>query len=180
MQNDQLQHYGVKGMRWGVRRTVAQLGRRLGLFQKRPPAAKTNSETASKPKPKKISEMSDDELRQKLARFDLEKRYKQALSEMTPKPTQSWIKKFLIESGDKAIRTMRDKAFEQIAKNIFETKSEERRTNTSFTDYTKASDKSLSDALKRKANEAAYKKLLDKEGAATSKPKVYKKLKPKS
>lgn len=56
MENNELYHHGVKGQKWGVRRTPKQLGH-------------------DKPK-KRMSELSDDELNRKVKRLELEKRYK--------------------------------------------------------------------------------------------------------
>lgn len=85
-----LAHHGIKGMRWGVRRTEAQLARARGelpneskstgskktgrsLFAKKP-----KKKAVEKPKKteKKVSEMSDEELRSRIARLQLEKQYR--------------------------------------------------------------------------------------------------------
>jgi len=62
MNNNELYHHGVKGMKWGVRRTPAQLGR----------ASKKSSSNTNRDAVKK---MSDTELRQKLNRLNMEKQY---------------------------------------------------------------------------------------------------------
>ena len=61
---EMLQHYGILGMKWGVRRTPAQLTRANGR------AGKTESS----------DEMSDSELRSKINRLQMEKQYKQLTS----------------------------------------------------------------------------------------------------
>lgn len=55
MENTELTHWGVKGMRWGVRRTPAQLGhdtsptkRRFGLFKKKSPEQQAETVEARK------------------------------------------------------------------------------------------------------------------------------------
>ena len=78
-------HYGVPGMKWGVRRTPAQLGRKQtssskSLFEKKKskPKAKAKSESSKKetaPKPKSVKEMSDDELNSAIRRMQLEQTY---------------------------------------------------------------------------------------------------------
>lgn len=56
-----LEHYGVKGMKWGVRRTQKQLAR-----------ARASQRTSYKKGPK---ELSTDELKRRVARMETEKRY---------------------------------------------------------------------------------------------------------
>lgn len=86
--SDQLVHYGIKGMRWGIRRTEAQLVRARGELPSQQKVAnkpgglfsKKKKTTAKKEEPKKtekkISEMSDEELRAKINRLQLEKQYR--------------------------------------------------------------------------------------------------------
>lgn len=103
MKNDELKHYGVKGMKWGIRRTPAQLGHTTKSKKKReaadedsgeskPSAGKRiasavkNRRAASQQKKvekssdkqvskKKVSEMSDEELRRVVKRLQLEEQY---------------------------------------------------------------------------------------------------------
>lgn len=75
MENTTLAHYGIKGMKWGVRRTEAQLARARGKT-----ITKTNStseKNPAAPKKKSLSEMSDEELRRTVDRLNLEARYRQ-------------------------------------------------------------------------------------------------------
>lgn len=87
MDNNELMHYGVPGMKWGVRRTPAQLGRKKtssskSLFEKKKPKPKpkVKSESSKKetaPKPKSVKEMSDEELSTAISRLQLEQKYKE-------------------------------------------------------------------------------------------------------
>lgn len=87
MDNNELMHYGVPGMKWGVIRTPAQLGRKKtssskSLFGKKKskPKPKTKPESSKKetaPKKKSVKEMSDEELNAAISRLQLEQRYKE-------------------------------------------------------------------------------------------------------
>ena len=93
--NNELYHHGIKGMKWGVRRTAAQLGHDTGKIdlqktKKKVDAAGTIvnetrniNNTASKKVQKKaqkqkLSEaktMSDQELRERVNRLNMEQQY---------------------------------------------------------------------------------------------------------
>ena len=90
-----LYHHGVKGMKWGVRRTPAQLGhkttsskkKKTGLFSKskqetkKKTVVKSTEHTEQKPKKKSVKEMTDQELMTQINRMRLEQQYAQ----LTPK-----------------------------------------------------------------------------------------------
>lgn len=63
-----LVHYGILGMKWGIRRTPAQLSRDRRTHKK------------SSDKKKNVKEMSDDELRRTVNRLQLERQYSQLSS----------------------------------------------------------------------------------------------------
>lgn len=108
MAYNELYHHGVKGMKWGVRRTPAQLGhkprrKRMGistLFRKKKRVVRRIPDQPVQTQPikrkKTISEMSDDEIKARIARMDLENLYKQKLSQVNP-PKESAAKKFVLE-----------------------------------------------------------------------------------
>lgn len=85
----ELCHHGIKGMRWGIRRTPAQLGHKTKSGKssssgKKPEPEKKSEKTSSEteaPKKKSISEMSDDELRAAINRIQLEKSYAAAIAQ---------------------------------------------------------------------------------------------------
>lgn len=72
MSDSYLKHHGIKGMQWGVRRTVGQLGSsRISKGRRDDTAEKTNN----KMKKAEIKSMSDVELRQKINRIQMEQQY---------------------------------------------------------------------------------------------------------
>lgn len=86
MNDNELYHYGVLGMKWGVRRKRKS----------------SNVETA-KPKKKTLSEMSDDELQSAINRLQIEKKYKGLVSELNPQQeskAKAFIKRVLERSGE--------------------------------------------------------------------------------
>jgi len=76
-----LTHYGVKGMKWGVRRSDAQLAAAPAA---RAPRMSEDARTATKLQDKAdfkgTGTLSNQEMRQLLERMDLERRYDQAIS----------------------------------------------------------------------------------------------------
>ena len=84
MEHD-LKHYGILGMRWGVRRSPAQLDRVNSSKKKNIDSSgegvkKTSSTTVRKTSSttvkKSIKDFSDDDLKKKISRLELEKKYK--------------------------------------------------------------------------------------------------------
>lgn len=81
----ELMHYGVPGMRWGVRKARPTSSEQRGLFGwKRKPKTDDKQLTQKPVKKKKLSEMSDDEIKAKLARIELERQYKEATNKKPP------------------------------------------------------------------------------------------------
>ena len=81
MDNNELMHHGILGMKWGVRRyqnkdgSLTSAGKRrvqTGEIGKTSDSA-VSSESSHK---RSVKEMSDSELRDKISRLELEKRYK--------------------------------------------------------------------------------------------------------
>lgn len=71
---NELYHHGIKGMKWGVRRTKKQLDRAAGRTKK------TSSSKTS------VKDLSDDELKKRIRRLQDEKTYRDLLkSEQQPK-----------------------------------------------------------------------------------------------
>lgn len=73
MENIELRHHGIKGMKWGVRRTEAQLARARGKGEVSEDYAKAHSK-------KSVKTMSDAELRSRLNRIQMEQQYSKLVS----------------------------------------------------------------------------------------------------
>lgn len=103
-----IEHHGVPGQRWGIRRTLAQLGHLVKTgYKKASSSLKTGYKKASSSlkeandkrkkkiaekkaaaaaeKPKSLQEMSDAEIRKCIDRMQLEKQYKGLYRELHPK-----------------------------------------------------------------------------------------------
>lgn len=104
MKNNELYHYGILGMRWGVRRTPAQLGR--STTGKKTSSSKSNSKkvssTSKQSNKKSVKDMTDDELKSKINRLELEKRYKD-LSSSDSSKGKVFTKQYLAEAGKKML-----------------------------------------------------------------------------
>lgn len=85
--NDSLVHYGVKGQKWGIRRTPEQLGHRTIGSMKRH-GEKTHEDYAATHNNDKLSTISDAELRRRLNRLNMEKQY----TDMMNTPSKKGVK----------------------------------------------------------------------------------------
>ena len=82
--DNELYHHGVKGMKWGVRKTPVRSSggttrkrksNTLSLFKKKKTTRKVSSANSSPSQTKSIKDMSDDELERKIERARLEQKY---------------------------------------------------------------------------------------------------------
>lgn len=77
MDNNELYHYGVLGMKWGVRRSPSQLGHKIRIKRKKKPSEPVHEDYKKAHSKKSVSSMSDAELRNRNNRLQMERQYAQ-------------------------------------------------------------------------------------------------------
>lgn len=120
----ELTHHGILGMHWGVRRTPAELGHAPkgekssgsgSEGQKKESTSTSSSGQGSK----RVSEMSDEELRARLNRLNMEEQYASILarrSEASKSRLSKMADKALSQLGDRAVGWAVDMAANAILK----------------------------------------------------------------
>lgn len=135
---DLIYHFGIKGMKWGIRRYQNKDGSLTAAGKKRynegeqSSKEKTVSSTSSN-RSRSISELSDTELRTRINRLNLEKQYKQLISEGVSSNTKQVKegKSFANEIKDRAVKNVFLPAAEEIGRQVVRSKLAEF-TNKAF------------------------------------------------
>lgn len=81
--DDSIEHHGVKGMKWGVRRNNTGWVGPSGLPSRK--KIQGHKQASVESKSKSTKNMTNSELREQIERLQMEKQYRQLTSEMTPR-----------------------------------------------------------------------------------------------
>ena len=118
MSDYELYHYGIKGMKWGIRRTAAQLGHKVSDVYKKYRDAKKAKTEAKKKASRSVKDMTDAELREKINRLTLERNVldlERQVSSLSPKKISVGKKiadsmgNVLLDAGQNAMRQALDR-----------------------------------------------------------------------
>lgn len=121
MEEQALVHYGILGMKWGVRRSKAELARVRGKKTSDSGDDSDDKKQTTAKRSKSISEMSDDELRKTVQRLQLEKQYR----DLNPKQVSAGqkivdkiLKDVVVPAATEVGRNLLKEEFGKLAKEI--------------------------------------------------------------
>ena len=159
-------HHGIIGMKWGVRRYQNKDGTLTNAGKARyatdgdagSPAPKSSTGKKTDTSSKSVSEMSDEELRARLNRINMEDQYNAAMAKRNPQKDQR-VNKLVNDLAEQAVRNFAQKGIEKLVKKVFDEKEVDKITKYDTEDLSKVGDKALAAMLKRASTENALRKL---------------------
>ena len=159
-------HHGIIGMKWGVRRyqnkdgTLTNAGKARYSTDSDAGSPAPNSGVGKKTdtSSKSVSEMSDEELRTRLNRINMEDQYNAAMAKRNPQKNQR-VNKLVNDLAEQAVRNFAQRGIEKLVKKVFDDKEVDKITKYDTADLSKVGDKALAAMLKRASTENALRKL---------------------
>ena len=159
-------HHGIIGMKSGVRRyqnkdgTLTNAGKTRYSTDSDAGSSAPNSGVGKKTdtSSKSVSEMSDEELRSRLNRINMEDQYNAAMAKRNPQKNQR-VNKLVNDLAEQAVRNFAQKGIEKLVKKVFDDKEGDTITKYDTADLSKVGDKALAAMLKRASTENALRKL---------------------
>ena len=159
-------HHGIIGMKWGVRRyqnkdgTLTNAGKARYSTDSDAGSPAPNSGVGKKTdtSSKSVNEMSDEELRSRLNRINMEDQYNAAMAKRNPQKNQR-VNKLVNDLAEQAVRNFAQKGIEKLVKKVFDDKEADTITKYDTADLSKVGDKALAAMLKRASTENALRKL---------------------
>ena len=138
------------GQRWGIRRFQRKDGTLTAAGKRRKALAE-------------MKELSDDELRKRLNRINMEKQYKQSIAEENPDKF-SKTKKFISDMTGQFVKSVTSKGLEKLSSKLVDSifkDDDSPTTKWMYDDLSKLNDKKLAAALKRASSENALRKIIN-------------------
>jgi len=159
-----LQHHGILGQKWGVRRSRAQLSRLSGKStsdsdaegSSKAGASKIKGTSSKKSSAYRLSDVPDDVLKSRIQRLQMEENYSSLVAKQKERNT-SGVQRAITSAAKTLGNQVMNQAMSKLANHIVNGK--DKPADYDFSDLTKVTNERLSAAVKRLKSEKAYQKL---------------------